>query len=187
MAKKKKNHLSLWTLSYRPLHYMTHPWRLVKDIYWNIRNFWHRGMYGYAYVDVWNFCDWYPRVGAEALLYLATHHSGYPGIEPWSTSKEWEEYLIYLANRLQRCADSQDMLWGQERNEYAAAFETMMQKAYHETKDGDIVRANFEMTPEDIELRDKYFKRVRELWDTDAEYDEETFRWLGEDIRRIWD
>ena len=43
------------------------------------------------------------------------------------------------------------------------------------------------MTPEDIELRDKYFKRVRELWDTDAKYDEETFRWLGEDIRRIWD
>ena len=184
---KKNNPLSVWTFPYRKQYYITHPWKWFKDLYWNIRNFWHRGRYGYAFVDVWNFCDWYPRVAAEALRYLAAHGSGYPGIKPWETPEKWREYLNYLANRLQRCADSQDICWGEERNEYAEDYEKMMNKAYKETKDGDTILAHFEMTDEDKELRDKYFNRVRELAEADEAYDIETFRWIGEDIRRLWD
>jgi len=184
---KKKNPLSLWTYSYRKSYYILHPWKWFYDTYWNFRNWIHRANRGYAYVDVWNFCDWYPRVAAEALRYLAAHGSTYPGVKPWSTPEEWREYLYYLANRLQRCADSQTFMFGIERNEYAEAFDKMMTRAYHCTKDGDIVRAHFDMTDEDKELRDKYFARIKELQEADRAYDAETFRWIGEDIGRIWD
>jgi len=43
------------------------------------------------------------------------------------------------------------------------------------------------MTDEDKELRDKYFARIKELQEADRAYDAETFRWIGEDIGRIWD
>lgn len=185
----KKNPLSVWTFSYRPSYYITHPWKLFKDVYWNWRNFWHRGLYGYAYIDVWNFCDWYPRVGAAALRYLAKNGNSYPGVKPWETPEKWREYLEYLANRLQRCADSQDILFSEERNEYAKDFHNMFKfLPYHEEKhkDGSISTWHDE-TPESKELSKKYFDRMKEIDDADRAYDIETFRWIGEDIRRIWD
>ena len=179
---RKKNPLSVWHLRYNTRYYWTHPWCLFRDLYLNCRNFYRRGRYGFAYTDVWDFCDWYPRVGAEALRYLAEHNTGYPGIKPWETPEEWREYLNYLANRLQRCADSQDICFTEDRNEYAEDFHDMMEKKYR----GRFARTS-EMSDEDKELRTKYFNRMKELEDVDCAYDVETFRWVGEDIRRIWD
>lgn len=186
---KKKNPLTVWTFPYRPLHYITHPWKLVHDIYWNFRNFFHRGRYGYAYVDVWNFCDWYPKVAAEALRYLAAHHSAYPGIDPWTTPKKWEEYLLLLANKLQRCADSQDICFGEERNEYAKEFHKMYNslERHEEKLSNGCIRTWYDETPEYIELRYKYFAREKELRKVDQEYIEETYKWLAEDLQRLWD
>ena len=164
----KKNPLSVWSLSYRKSYYLTHPWKFFKDIYWNIRNFWHRGRYGYAYIDVWDFCKWYPRVGAEALRYLAKHNNGYPAMEQWKTMEEWREYLEYLANRLQRCADSMDIRFGNERNEYYEAYSKSMPK------------------PEK-ELINKYLTREKEINDADQEYNETTWKWLAEDLGNLWD
>ena len=186
---KKKNPLSTFGLPYRPRHYITHPWKLVHDIYWNFRNFFHRGRYGFAYVDVWNFCDWYPRVGAAALRYLARHNSGYPGVYPWTTMEEWRAYLEYLAKRLDRCADSQDILFGEERNEYSEAFhEAFRNLTYHEEKlDNGYIRTWRDETPEFRELRDKYFAREKEIAKVDQEYIENTYKWLAEDLQRFWD
>ena len=184
----KKNPLSVWTLSYRKSYYLTHPWKLVKDIYWNLRNWIHRANRGYAYTDVWNFCDWYPRVAAEALRYLAKRGSGYPGVKPWETPEKWREYLEYLANRLQRCADSQDILFGEERNEYKEEYDKTFARAFIEEKGEDgLIHAHYDFTPEDKELHKKYWEREKELDEVDRAYDIETFRWIGEDIRRIWD
>ena len=184
----KKNPLSLWTFSYNKSYYLIHPWRWIRDIYWNIKNFWHRGKYGYAYVDVWNFCDWYPRVAAEALRYLALHNNGYPATRPWTTMEEWREYLNYLANRLQRCADSQDILFGEERNEYKEEFDEIMKKTRESiyTDDGSTI-IPYEFTPEQEEIRKKYIKRAEEITEADQAYIVETFKWLAEDLRRIWD
>lgn len=185
---KKKNPLSVWTFSYRPVHYMTHPWKLVKEIYWNIRNFLHRGRYGYAYVDVWNFCDWYPRVAAEALRYMADHHSGYPGVEPWNTPKRWEEYLNLLANKLQRCADSQDILFGEERNEYQEELDNIMKETRKITHnmDGSITESH-PLSEEQEAIRKKYWEREKEIREADQKYIEETYKWIGEDLQRLWD
>ena len=185
----KQNPLSVWSYPYKKTYYLTHPWKWMKDLYWNMRNFIHRGRYGYAYVDVWNFCDWYPRVGAAALEYLALHKSGYPGVKPWDTPEAWEEYLHYLSKRLKRCADSQDICFGEERNEYAEEFhEAFKNLTYHEKHhdDGSVTTWRDE-TEEFKALRDKYFAREREIQKTDQEYIEQTYKWIGEDLGRLWD
>lgn len=185
----KQNPLSVWTFSYRKSYYLTHPWKWFKDIYWNIRNFWHRGKHGYAYVDVWNFCDWYPRVGAAALEYLAKHKSGYPGVKPWDTPEAWEEYLMYLSKRLKRCADSQDICFGEDRNEYSEAFhEAFKNLSYHEEKlDNGCIRTWRDETPEYLELRDKYFAREKEIRKVDQEYIEETYSLISRNLSKFWD
>lgn len=164
----KRNPLSVWTFSYRKSYYLTHPWKFFNDIYWNCRNFWHRGRYGYAYTDVWNFCDWYPRVAAEALRYMAKHGSGYPGVAPWETPEKWRDHLEYLANQLQRCSDSQSFSWGRERNEYWEEYSK------------DVFHAN-------AELRKNYLRREEEIAQADHQYQEEVFKFLGSNLQRYWD
>ena len=184
----KENKLSVFTYPYRKTYYLTHPWKLFKDIYWNIRNFIHRGRYGYAYVDVWNFCDWYPQVAAEALRYLAAHNSGYPDVYPWTTMEEWREYLNYLANRLERCARSQDILFGDERNEYKDELDEIMEKRRERTENPDgSVTISHTLTPAEEQIRKKYWEREKEIRDADYQYNLETYRWLAEDLGYLWD
>ena len=185
---KKSNPLSVNTFPYRKLYYLTHPWKILKDIYWNVKNFWHRGRFGYAYVDVWNFCNWYPRVGAEALRYLARHNSSYPGTKPWSTIEEWREYLEYLANRLQRCADSQDILFGQERNEYQEELDNIMRETRKITHNADgSITESHPLSKEQEEIRKKYWEREKEIRNADQAYIEETYKWVAEDLPYFWD
>lgn len=105
---KKKNELSVMYLSFRKIYYLKHPLKFLREIYWNIRNFIHRGKYGYGYVDVWNWSNWWPAVGAEALRYMAEHGSGYPGREPWETPEKWRAYLLDTADKLEWCVKSID-------------------------------------------------------------------------------
>lgn len=184
----KQNKLSLWDFSYRKSYYLTHPWKWFKDLYWNIRNFWHRGRYGYAYVDVWGFCEWYPRVGAAALRYLAKNKSSYPGTKPWYTPEEWTKYLEYMANRLDRCADSQDILFGVDRNEYKDKLNEIMCETRKITYNDDgTVTHSFDLTPEQEVIRKKYWEREKEIREADQQYIEETYKWLAEDLGHFWD
>ena len=105
---KGKNDLRISMLSYRKSYYFRHPIRFIRDIYWGIRNFIHRGRYGYSYTDAWNWFNWWPVAGAEALRYMAENGCAYPGCEPWETPEKWKAYLLDLADRLEWCAKSQD-------------------------------------------------------------------------------
>ena len=185
MKNRKKNPLSLWSFPYRPLHYITHPWKLIQSITQNVKNMYHRMKYGFAYVDVWNFLDWYPRVGAAALEYLALHNCGHPHDY---TEEEWHEYLLYMSKRLTRCADSFDICFGEDRNEYKEDFEEMMKRTRRITKEktGTVI-SHVEFTPEEQKLRDNYFRRCKEIEEADQKYREDTYRWIGEDLGRMWD
>ena len=184
---KKDNQLSVWSFPYRKQYYLTHPWKWFNDAYWNIRNFWHRGKYGFAYVDVWDFCTWYPRVGAAALRYLAKHGNGYPGFEPWDTPEKWESHLHQMAEDLEKCALTNDICYSDKDNEYAEAFHNMnTNRQRRENPDGSITTWT-ELTDEQKDLRDKYFARMQEI---DKEYDEfnkNTYTTIGTMIRRYWD
>ena len=94
-----------------------------------------------------------------------------------------------MANKLQRCADSQDICFGEERNEYAEAFHEMHKSLpYHEEKlDNGYIRTWRDETPEYRELREKYWAREKELAETDKQYIEEVYRFLGANLGRYWD
>ena len=185
---RKKNLLSVWTLACRPSYYLTHPHKFIHEVYWNFRNWIHRANYGYAYVDYYNFCEWYPRVGAAALRYLAKNTNGYPGIKPWATMKEWRAYLEYMANRLDRCANSMDILFGEERNEYKDELEEIMKRREKRTEHEDgSVTVSHTLTPEEEEIRKKYWDREAEIRGADNEYNKQTYKWLAEDLPYFWD
>ena len=174
------NDLSVWTFSYSTRYYLTHPWKFVKEIYWNIRNFIHRGRYGFAYVDVWNFCEWYPRVAANALCYLAEHGSGYPGYEPWETTEKWKQYLYELACKLEHCANAQDICFHEGANEFEDAFHSMMEIAREKNIDINEI-------PEYTSIKEKYFAREHELSEIDGKFIENTYKELGANLSRLWD
>jgi len=103
--------------------------------------------------------------------------------------EEWRKYLNYLANRLERCANSMDICFGEERNEYKDELDEIMRKTRLIKKDenGDTILSHTEFTPEEEEIRKKYWAREEEIRNADREYNAETYKWIGEDIDRLWD
>lgn len=166
----KKNELSVWIFSYRKKYYITHPWKLIHEFYWNFRNFWHRGRYGFAYVDVWSWCDWWPKVGAAALRHLAAHNNGYPAYGPWDTPEKWHEYLMELATKLDTAAASTDFGFTDNENEYAEAF-----------------HKQFRNKENDNNLNKKYFQRGNEIAEKYDYWRGELFKEIGENLPRFWD
>ena len=159
-----KNELSVWTYPCRKIYYLTHPWKLLQDTYRNFRNWWHRGRYGFAYVDVWDWGSWWPKVGANALRYMAEHANGYPGDEQWDTPEKWKEHLLKTAKDLEWCATNFNFDHYDKANEYTKAFYEMTERCTRtrKTDDGDTYTW-LEMTEDDKELRNKYFNKIHEI------------------------
>jgi hypothetical protein len=51
--------------------------------------------------------------------------------------------------------------------------------------DGSIT-IKHELTPEEEDIRKRYFAREKEIHDADQAYIEDTYRFVGEDLTRIW-
>ena len=183
-----KNKLSVWTYPYRKSYYLTHPWKWWHDTYWNFRNFWHRGKYGFAYVDVWGWSEWWPRVGAAALKYMAEKGSGYPGHEPWETPEKWKDYLNKLSDLLNWSADSQDILYTEDLNEYSKEMDEIHKRASRrkENEDGTVTTW-LDMSVKDKIIRDKYFAREKELQEEFDKNRAEIFKEIGNNLPRFWD
>lgn len=183
----KKNKLSVWTWPYRKRYYLTHPWKWWHDTYWNFRNWWHRGKYGFAYVDVWEWSTWWPEVGAEALRYMAEHGCGYPGCEPWETPEKWKAHLMDLADKLDWCSESQDICAPDEENEYKEEMDKIQKKCHREKIDENgMYHTWLELTDEDKEIRDKYFAREKEIWESYDEKRAEILESIGRNLPRYW-
>ena len=182
-----KNNNSVWIFPYRKLHYLTHPWKWFRDLYWNFRNFIHRGRYGFAYVDAWNWNSWWVSVGAAALRYIADHGCGYPGDEPFETPEKWDEHLYEMADKLDWCADSMEFDSLSE-NEYQSQMDEITKRCNREKKNEDgTITTYLEMTPEDEAVRDKYFERMKEIGKERHQKVVEILTSIGENFERYWD
>ena len=182
------NELRIWKYTYRKSYYLTHPWKFFKDTYWNFRNWWHRANYGFAYVDVWEWGSWWPRVGAEALRYMAKHGSGYPGAEPWETPEKWRNHLLNLADGLDWCANSLEWDTHEKLNEYYEAFKGIQERSRREryTDTGDKY-VWYEESPEDKELRKKYWEKENEIIAREDQERSEIFAEIGKNLGRYFD
>jgi hypothetical protein len=178
LRKKKQNPLRLNSFSYKPTYYLMHPWKWFRDLYWHIRNFIHRGRYGFAYTDVWNWYIWWPTVGAEALRYMAEHASAYPGQIPWSTPGKWKNYLLTMASKLEWAAsDKSDFLSDahDKRNEYFGEY-----KKIKTDNPGEI-------SDEQRQIIDQYWAREHDLELEDEIKRIEIFSEIGKNLPRFWD
>ncbi|MBP5423945.1 MAG: hypothetical protein J6Y78_16050 [Paludibacteraceae bacterium] len=182
----KKNNLSLWTFSYKKSYYLTHPWKLLRDVRINISNMIHRMRYGYAYSDVWNFFNWWTSVGAEALRYLAVHGCGYPGDDPWETPEKWEKYLEDLADKLYWCGESCNW-FEHEENEYKKERNSICAKRRRTGKKQGMLTEWYEPTYDEQEIIEKYWNREKELEELDEQKRAEIFKEIGKVLPRLWD
>lgn len=70
-------------------------WRLITH---DVRNFIHRGLYGYATSDLWSL-DWYLLTWLpSALRHFNENRVGYPG---GMTDKEWSTILEKMADKIE--------------------------------------------------------------------------------------
>lgn len=180
-----KNKNSVWTLSSSKRYYLTHPWMLFYDIYWNFRNFIHRGRYGFAYVDAWNWNNWWMSVGAEALRYMADKGSAYPGVEPYDTPEKWNKHLHELADQLDWCSES--MEWDDSQNEYNQQMKEIIKRCNRTEERDGLTTTWLEMTDEDQKIRDKYFEREKEIEKENENKRIEILSKVGKDLGFYWD
>lgn len=102
--------------------------------------------------------------------------------------EEWREYLEYMANRLERCANSMDILFGEECNEYKDKLDEIMhmREKRTENKDGSVTISHT-LTPEEEEIREKYWEREKEIYESNLQYNKETYRMIVEVLGHLWD
>ena len=163
-----------------------YPIKYFREVYWNIRNFLHRGKYGFGYDDVWNWSTWWLQVGADSMRYLAEHGSGYPGIEPFEEPEKWTDHLKETADKMEWVAKR--LVYDDEDNEYAEEFHKLIGMNWVEEKDenGNSVY-RFNNSPEQEEIKRKYFKRMDELNKETDEKCVEILSDIGKNIGRYWD
>ena len=102
--------------------------------------------------------------------------------------EDWREYLEYLANRLERCANSMDIGFGEERNEYAEMMDEIMRHRREEIHNEDgSVTIKHELTPEEEDIRKRYWEREKEIRTADQKYIEETYAMISKNLSRFWD
>ena len=178
----------MWTFPYRKSYYLTHPWKWWHDFYWSIRNFIHRGRYGFAYSDVWNWYWWWATAGAEALRYLAKHHKGYPAYKPWETPEKWTEYLNDLADKLDWCVEANELGYHEDLNPFEAARKAVLARCtVHGKDENGYYFTRLETTPEDEDVLNMWRSMEEDLTQEDIKKTAEIFTEIGRNLGRFWD
>ena len=167
---------------YRPRYYITHLWKWFRECWINLKNAWMRATKGYCYTDLWNMDDWFLEVLPRMLRQLAKDHQAYPGQPPFETPEKWERWLIEMAENLEYVASDPD-----EENEYSQAFMDAMDNCHKIRSETNSITYTYELDAAGEELKDKYFKREKELSDTRQEVLKDTMAELGQYLRNLWD
>ena len=166
--------IPIYAFSYKKSYYLTHPWKFFKEIKTAIKNYWHRARYGYAYVDAWNMDEAICDMVANMLLHIKEYGDGYPGVEPYDTPEKWHAHLEEMAAHFRTIRNQEK--WMEEHNEYFPEFE---KKILHNW--------SREYTPEQLELRKKYWERERELNEELHKYIKKVFALFAENFYYYWD
>lgn len=169
-----KNDMSVFTLGYRKRWYLMHPLKFIKEIYWDCRNFIHRGRFGFGYCDVWCMDQYLIKVIPKMLRHLAKHGCGYPGVEPFNTPEKYDAWLNRLASDFEKC-DMNDI---DAHNEFAEAYYKVIEEHLGKKE---------ELTVEDKILEKKYFNRNEQLQEQNDINIVKAYKELAEHHNILWD
>jgi len=179
--------MSLNELTYYPhskRYYLTHPWKIFKQMYRNCRAGWLRATRGYSYGDKWDMDTWFLEIIPNMLDDLADTGCSYPGTPEFPTHESWKEYLHKLASDLRLCTeDAADGL-----NEYYDDFvnNLKLESLHIKDENGNIV-TRLDESPEHKELSRKYFDRCKEISEEQEAIREEAFARLAHILPTLWD
>ena len=169
----KKNKMSVLTFSCGWRYYLKRPWKFFKEGYWNIRNFIHRGRFGFGYCDVWCMDEYLLDVIPLMLRYLAEHSCGYPGTEPYETPEKYKAFLFQLAEKFEDCQEQAI----DKENKYSGEFDRILEET-----DG-----RMDKTEEGKEIRKKYFDEMLRLYQERDENLQTAYKELAENHNILWD
>ncbi len=157
-----KNKDSVWIFPHSTKYYLKHPLVWFRDVYWNLKEFIHRGKYGFVEMDLCDWSSWWVSIGANALKYMANHGTGFYEIAPYDTFEKWQKHMYEIAEKLEQCKEL--MRFDSYNNEYEEQMDEIRDRYYcrKETKDGFMI-TYLEMTDEDKAIRDKYLERMKEI------------------------
>ena len=120
---------------------------------------------------------------------MADYGSCYPAVEPFETSEKWHNWLYMIAKRLEECGRNRhDVL--EEKNEYSQQMHEALQaaqKRWKENHPDEKHTLGQDFTPEEEELRKKYWEREKEIVKDREQFIQETFTELGKHWDCLWD
>lgn len=183
MKMKDVRPYTIWTYPYSKHYYLTHPWRLVKEFWHNLRGAYWRSKYGFAPTDVWEFGYAFLEVVPQMLKYLAENSMGYKIMKDDGNDEEnWHNHLISISNLLENARDEVR----DKKNEYYPAWKKQTLDDQFESWYDE--KGYRHMKAKNNEVVNNYLKRDRELA---AEQDimiEEALKLMAETpLKAIWD
>ena len=145
---------------------------------------------GWCYMDVWEFNSWFTEIAPQMLRHMADYGMAYPGGEPFDTPEKWHTWLHNMAIRLEKCGEDPIDIT-ESQNEYAARMDEIMEAASKRWRENNPDKAKncsgVEFTPEEEEIRNKFFKREKEIDEEMRQFIQDTFTELGKHWWCIWD
>ena len=168
-----KNDMSVFTLGYKKSWYLLHPLKFIKEVYWDCRNFIHRGRYGFGYCDVWGMDQYLIKVIPKMLRYLAKHGNCYPGSEPFDTPEKYDAWLIKLATDFEKC-NIEDL---DAHNEFAEDYYKVLKRRMSKKE---------ELTVKEKILEKKYLNRNLQLQEQNKDNIIKAYKELAENHEVLW-
>jgi len=148
-------------------YYLTHPHKWIKEIIINIKNGWQRATRGYCDSDWFNMDHWMTTVWPKMFRAMAKEGMAYPGAEPFETEEKWHDWLLHVANELEKCTEE----YCDSQNEYYDAF---LNQSFKDDKRDKIIDKNYMKRAE--ELQTEAQKRIIKIMSE-----------IGENFYSLWD
>lgn len=150
------NWMNVFSHSWRPRYYLAHPWRFIQEVWYNIRDAWHRATRGYCYRDAADM-DEYLLHSIPALLREVAEGPAYPGTKPFETYEKWQDFCNSLADVFEAV---QEENWSEGHNEWQEEWE----KAFDVLHPHPNITITQDMTEEEArEVCSLYWEREKEL------------------------
>lgn len=175
------NRLNVFSYAYRKRHYLTHPWKFIKETGQNFHAAWHRATRGWAARDVWELGPQLLQILPEMLRYLEKYHCGVPCD---MTDEEWTQWLHKMADDIELL---QEENW-EKQNEYADEFYRASEENRRTERDEHgYLTVTWSDTPDYKEISDKWRKRAVELNEQWYVRAREVFNNFVDKIPALWD
>lgn len=182
---------NVWKIGWaRPLYYIMHPIRLIKDFASSLKWARQRARRGFADVDWVDLNDWLLETLAPMFEEFAENCYSYPGEHRGWTRDRWVDYIRKIASHLRNASREQT----KRVNEFEGDYKELVKHRWGDTSMRESLKrlAGDAMQPEGdeekaAELKSMYFSREKEIEDWRLSEAQTALKMIGEVLFDLWD